>query len=117
MKILLPLCVLLAGLTYGCQATHAIYVYDLSVGIDVAYSNEGTGKLQFGYDRDTYAIVPQRDNDELMSVTAVSKVQSSGLDSLDFNHFIATGAAAGKVARDPDGLAAIRAAIYGEKKQ
>ena len=28
MKILLPLCVLLAGLTYGCQATHAIYVAD-----------------------------------------------------------------------------------------
>jgi hypothetical protein len=120
MRVHLQHVVLAASLVSGCTATHAIYVYDASVGIDLAYSSEGTGKLVFGYDRDTYALVPKKDDatdDELMSLAAVSKVQSEGLNKLDFDHFVATGGAATGVATDPDGLARIRSAIFGESKK
>jgi hypothetical protein len=105
----------------GCQPTHLVYVYDLSLGLDVAYSNEGTGKVVFGYDRGTYAIVPQKDGAELpgadrgeiMSLAGVSHVRIDGLNEIKFDHFIATGQAAQEVAQDPDGLRQIRDAIYG----
>jgi hypothetical protein len=115
----------LAALLAGCQATHLIYVYDLSVGIDVAYGNEGTGRLVFGYDRGTYAIVPQRtdciaahactpadETGELMSLVATSYVESSGLDTFEFDHFVSTGDVAVKVAADPNDVAKLREAIF-----
>lgn len=107
----------------GCQPTHLIYVYDLSLGVDVAYSNEGSGKLVFGYDRGTYAVVPQKAAEgpaagqgELMSLAGVSHVEVDGLNEIKFDHFIATGQAAKQIAEDPTGLAQIRAAIYGVTK-
>lgn len=107
----------------GCQPTHLVYVYDLSLGVDVAYSNEGSGKLVFGYDRGTYAVVPQKpgegsphSNGELMSLAGVSHVKVDGLSEVKFDHFIATGQAATDVAKDPTGLGQIRAAIFGETK-
>ena len=112
----------------GCSATHLVYVYDLSIGIDAAYSNEGSGRVVFGYDRGTYAIVPQRedhvaDNDgvpdsatgELMSLAATSRVDSIGVTEFRFDHLISTGRAAEDIAQDPDGLQMIRDAIYGPK--
>lgn len=112
---------LAALLSQGCAASHLIYVYDLSVGIDVAYSQEGTGRLVFGYDRGTYAVVPQKEpsppaakDGEIMSLAAVSRVWSKGINELQFNHFIATGkAATNMVETDPEGLRVIREAIYG----
>jgi len=98
----------------ACQPTHLIYVYEAEVGLDLAYSTEGTGKLVFGYDRNTFAIVPQKKDDEIMAVSAVSQVKATGLQAVDFNHFIATGSAATSVAMDPDGIKKIRGAIFGD---
>lgn len=114
MRRMLPLLALSMGLT-ACTATHMAYVYDASVGIDLAYSNEGNGKLIFGYDRGTYALVPQKKDEEIMSLSAVSKVKATGIDDLDFSHFIATGDAAKAVAKDPTGLKQIRTAIFGKE--
>lgn len=118
---MLSLALLLLG---GCQPTHLVYVYDLSLGVDVAYSNEGSGKLVFGYDRGTYAIVPQKPEGsttgkkgELMSLAGVSHVKVDGLNEIKFDHFIATGKAATQVAQDPVGLGQIREAIYGKQGQ
>lgn len=110
----------------GCRPSHLIYVYDMSLGVDVAYSNEGSGKLIFGYDRGTYAIVPQKpekkpekkdskENGELMSLAGVSHVKVDGLNEIKFDHFIAAGEAATLVAEDPTGLGQVREAIYGKE--
>jgi hypothetical protein len=109
----------------GCHATHLVYVYDLSIGIDVAYGTEGTGRLVFGYDRGTYAIVPQRtdctaahactpadESGELMSLVATSYVESKGLDEFEFDHFVSTGEAAVKIAGHGDDVAHLRRAIF-----
>jgi hypothetical protein len=108
-----------------CPASHLVYVYDLSIGIDTAYSNEGTGRMVFGYDRGTYAIVPQRQDaaategaadtstGELMSLVAVSNVESRGATEFQFDHLVATGTAAERVAQSPRGLEQIRNAIFG----
>jgi hypothetical protein len=115
---------LLAALTLsGCQSKYLVYVYDATVGLDVVYSQEGTGRLLFGYERDTFALVPQKCagpedrkcEGEIMSLAAVSKVRAQGLEELDFSHFIATGKAARAVADDPQGIKVIRAAIYGDE--
>ncbi len=91
----------------GCQATHLLYVSDTVLGIDVAASAEGTGHLIFGYDRDTFALVPrkeeaqaevQNDRFDAMSLAAVSCVYVDGLQEVRFNHFVATGDSAKYVA-------------------
>lgn len=107
----------------GCQVTHLLYVNDTVLGIDVAASAEGTGHLVFGYDRETFALVPRKEDAEetdpkhrfdAMSLAAVSCVYADGLEDVRFNHFIATGDSAGHVAKDPVGYAQIRDAILGE---
>ena len=122
----------------GCfQADHLAYVYEADVGLDVAYSQEGSGRVVFGYDRNTFALVPQREDSvgpcpearpaaagavappaagtgESMSLTAVSSVEADGLDDVSINHFVATGDAALRVARDRSGLKQIRRAIFPE---
>ena len=116
------LVVLAAG---GCmRAKHLVYVYDAAVGLDVAYSTEGTGRLLFGYERDTFALVPQKcdgpDDDEcegeIMKLAAVSQVRARGVDELCFNHFVATGDSAASIASDPAGIAKIRRAIFGTEE-
>lgn len=115
---------LVPALLGGCQATHLLYVSDTVLGIDVAASAEGTGHLIFGYDRETFALVPrQEDAQETdrkfrfdgMSLAAVSCVYADGLEDVRFNHFIATGKSAKLVAEDPVGYAQIRDAIFGQK--
>ena len=101
----------------GCQATHLVYVHDASLGIDVSASTEGTGRIAFGYDRDTFALVPRavgQDTSDAMSLTAVSCVYADGLNKIEFDHFVSTGEAAKAVAADAEGLKKIRAAIYGK---
>jgi hypothetical protein len=95
MKILLLkvsfICLLLAG----CQATHLVYVHGTTMGLDVAASTEGTGRLVFGYDRDTFALIPRKkDNEDAMSLAAVSCIYAKGLDDVQFNHLVSTGDAA-----------------------
>ena len=121
----------------GCfQADHLAYVYEADVGLDVAYSQEGSGRVVFGYDRNTFALVPQREDSvgpcpdarpaaavarpatgtgELMSLTAVSSVEADRTGAAwSINHFVATGDAALRVARDRSGLEQIRRAIFPE---
>ncbi|MGH8525555.1 MAG: hypothetical protein ACREXY_15540 [Gammaproteobacteria bacterium] len=50
-----------------------------------------------------------------MSLAAVSCVYADGLEDVRFNHFIATGDSAGYVAKDAEGYARIRDAIFGRK--
>jgi len=108
-----------AALCAGClPASHLVYVYEVAVGLDVACSTEGSGHVVLGYDRDTFALVPQsEDGGKIMSLAAVSEVKASGLSEVTFNHFVATGDAALGVARDARGLERIRAAIYGEEER
>lgn len=107
----------------GCQATHLLYVTDTVLGIDVAASAGGTGHLIFGYDRETFALVPRKEdaqaadpNDRLdaMSLAAVSCVYVDGLQEVRFNHFVATGEPAKYVAEDR-GYKQIRDAIFGQE--
>ncbi len=120
MKRNLMLYVLTGAFLSGCHATHLVYVHNASLGIDVSASTEGTGRLAFGYDRDTFALVPRKDDTadgDAMSLAAVSCVYADGLNEVQFDHFIATGATAKNVAMDADGLQTIRQAIYGKKDQ
>jgi len=50
-----------------------------------------------------------------MSLAAVSCVYADGLESVRFNHFIATGDSATFVAEDANGYERIRNAIFGPK--
>ncbi|MDJ0850262.1 MAG: hypothetical protein QNK04_17970 [Myxococcota bacterium] len=117
-------------LTTGCHATHLVYVHNASLGLDVAVSTEGTQRLVFGYDRDTYALVPvktvpsettpggatgQAKKYDAMSLTAVSHVRADGLAEVRFDHFVSTGEAAKKLALDSDGIESIRTAIFGPR--
>ena len=125
---------LAAPMLVGCQATHLAYVYDADIGLDVAYSQNGNPKLVFGYDRGTFALVPQRQDlvepcagdeaqasnapdrtGELMTLTAVSLVEVDGLDDVTIDHFVATGGAALRVAKDSAGLKQIRRSIFSEE--
>lgn len=124
---------LVAALISGCQATHLAYVYEADVGLNVAYGENGTGRVVFGYDRATYALVPQREDGdepcpgdaadggdratggELMTLTAVSLVEADGLDDVSIDHFVATGDAALRVSRDSAGLKQIRRSIFSEE--
>lgn len=125
---------LAAAVLAGCQATHLAYVYDADIGLDVAYSQNGNPKLVFGYDRGTFALVPQRQDvvepcpgdgpppstapthaGELMTLTAVSLVEVDGLDDVTIDHFVATGDAALRVSKDSAGLKQIRKSIFSEE--
>ena len=89
----------------GCKATHLIYAHDTSLGVDVAVSTEGTGRLVFGYDRDTFVIVPRKgDNkdDDAMTLTSFGCVYVDGLEEISFNHFVSTGDAAKTIAKSEE---------------
>ncbi|MCK5353837.1 MAG: hypothetical protein KAJ63_01860 [Methyloprofundus sp.] len=100
---------------YGCgNATHLIYGHDTSLGMDIAASTEGTGRLVFGYDRDTFAIVPRKgENKDAMTLTSLGCVYIDGLEEIRFNHFVSTGKAAESIAASAKGLKDIEAAISG----
>jgi hypothetical protein len=103
----------LSCLICGCE-DHLIYVHETSLGLDVAVSTEGTGRLVFGYDRDTYALVPRKDErQEAMSVTALGCIYAQGLDEVHFDHFVSTGEAALKIAQAEQTLQKINLAING----
>ena len=108
------LVVLISILLVGCTATHLVYVHDASLGIDVAVSTEGTGRLVLGYDRETYAIVPRKaDGEDAMSLASFGCVYSKGLGEVSFNHFVSTGLAAENIVNSEKGLDSANKAIFG----
>lgn len=120
--LLLP-ALLLPGLG-GCTATHVVYVYEASLGIDVALSSEGTTKLSLGFDRQTFAIVPRHTPDnpdgtpgkqgDAMTLTAVSRVRAEGLSVVHFGHVVATGDAAKGIAKHPEQLQMLSQRVFEE---
>ncbi len=92
--------------TSGCTATHLVYAQNSVLGIDVSVGTEGTEKLTFGFDRDTFTIVPKAEDvgtdgtreTDAMSLASASYVHVDGLSTIEFNHFVATGHAAKHVA-------------------
>ncbi len=108
---------LLSSQLYGCPAKHLVYAHDTSIGIDVAASTEGTGRLMFGYDRDTFAIVPRKGDGEAMTLVSFGCVYAKGLSKVNFNHFVASGKAAKKIAQSEAGLTNINNALYGGKRE
>lgn len=116
MKISLLKAGFICLLLTGCQATHLIYVHGTTVGLDVAASTEGTGRLVFGYDRDTFAIIPHKNGNkesDAMSLAAVSCIYAWGLDDVQFKHFVSTGEAATKLVKNPVVLSQIWDSIQG----
>lgn len=101
----------------ACAPTHLAYVNEMNLGVDLSYSAEGSGHLVLGFDRNTFALVPQKKadgkRDELMSLSAASRMSASGLDTVEFDHFIATGKAASEIATDPATLKKVRDEIAG----
>lgn len=114
MKMFINLCctsILLCGCS---EATHLAYVHGTNVGLDVAVSTEGTGRMVFGYDRDTYAIVPRKGEGlDAMTLTSVGCIYANGLDDVSFNHFVASGSAAINIAESSNTLKGIKQAIQG----
>ena len=110
--------VLLLLTAAGCGGNLA-YVHNAAIGVDLTVSTEGTGRLNVGYDNETFAIVPRFDpvgdgkHGDAMTLVSVSNVDIDGLEEVVFNHVVATGQAARDVAEDADGLRILRAAVFG----
>jgi hypothetical protein len=99
----------------GCEAKHLAYVHETSFGLDIAISNEGSGRLVMGYDRDTYALVPRKgEGEDAMTLSSLGCIYASGLDEVSFNHFISSGEAAKQIAKSPTTLSRLNQAIQGE---
>ncbi len=98
----------------ACSSSHLIYGHNTVLGLDVVYSPENTGKLIFGYDRDTFALVPRKaKNQDAMTLTSFGCVYVDGLNEINFNHFVSTGESAKNIANHPDGLKTIKSSIFG----
>jgi len=99
----------------ACSATHLVYVQEANLGLTIAAGTEGSNKLSFGYDRDVYAIVPKKgDDQDAMSLFSLNKSKVSGLNSIDVSEFVAGGTPATKIAEKPNAVEALRKKIYGE---
>lgn len=118
MKILLLKVGFICLLLTGCMTpTHLVYVHGTTMGLEVAASTEtATGRLVFGYDRDTFALIPRKKNkqeSEAMSLAAVSCIYAQGLEDVQFRHFVSTGGTAVNIAQHPDTIIDIRKSIQG----
>lgn len=116
MKILLLKVGFICFLLTGCQATHLVYVHTTTLGIEVTASTETTsGRMVFGYDRDTFALVPRKkDNEDAMSLAAVSCIYARGLNEVQFRHSVSTGNTAKAIAQNEMKLAGIMSDIQGD---
>lgn len=116
MRILLLKVGFVCLLLTGCMnAKHLVYVHGTTMGLEVAASTEtATGRMVFGYDRDTFALVPRKkDNEDAMSLAAVSCIYARGLNEVQFRHFVSTGKTAIDIAQDRETLADIKSSIQG----
>jgi len=100
------------------NAKHLVYVHTTTLGIEATASTETTsGRMVFGYDRDTFALVPRKkDNEDAMSLAAVSCIYAQGLNEVQFRHFVSTGKTAIDIAQDREILADIKSSIQGGSK-
>jgi hypothetical protein len=102
----------------GCDASHLVYVQDTTLGIDASVSMEGPQKLNLGFARDVFALVPKKDrNDQAMSAAAFSSFSYEFLTEFSFNNFIATGLPAKQIAQDKDTLEKLKNLTYGASLQ
>jgi hypothetical protein len=112
---ILALLPLAAGIG-GCEAKNLVYVQDTVLGIDASVSMEGPQKLQLGFARDTFALVPKRREEsgkgEAMSVAAFSLYTYTFLAEFSFNQFIATGKAASQLATNADTMTLLERRTY-----
>lgn len=102
--LLLPI---LIFFTNGCSNSHLAYVHEATLGLSLAPVNpqSGSAKFSFGYDRETYALIPRTGpGEEAMSLAAVSRVYSQGVNKVQFGHVVATGEAAVEIANNPEAL-------------
>jgi len=117
MKILLLKLGFICLLLSGCQATHLVYVHGTTMGLEVAASTEtATGRLVFGYDRETFALIPRKKDkqeSDAMSLAAISCIYAQGLDDVQFKHFVSTGETAKNIVKHPDTIIDIRKSIQG----
>lgn len=119
MKILLIKVGFICLLLSGCMnAKHLVYVHTTTVGLEVTASTETTsGRMVFGYDRDTFALIPRKkDNEDAMSLAAVSCIYAQGINEVQFRHFVSTGNVAVGVAQSPITLKDIKDSIQGGSK-
>ncbi|MDD5273432.1 MAG: hypothetical protein PHU14_12015 [Methylovulum sp.] len=104
--------------TYLPEATRLVYVNETTLGLDVAASTQGTGRFTFGYDRDTYALVPRKDSgQDAVTLTTFGCVYANGLDEVQFNQFVSSGEAAKNIATNKTALTQIKQAIHGGGKK
>ena len=98
-----------------CSSTHLVYVQETSMGLNVALSADGMQKMSLGYDRDVYAVIPKKGEEEdAMALFSVNKVDISGLDNMNISEFVATGNPAKEIAKDQEVVSKIRNKIYGK---
>lgn len=112
----------------ACSATHLVYVHETSVGVGLAASGtEGNTNFSFGYDSQTFAIVPRYQEDdeaknarklidgsrddvkyqEAMSLVAANQTYVEGVNRIVIHHALATGAPAIEVAKSASTIATI----------
>jgi len=99
----------------GCSSTHLVYVQETSMGLNVGISADGMQKMSLGYDRDIYAVIPKKgENEDAMALLSINKVKVGGLDDMDVAEFVATGKPAIRLAADKEAVSKIRSKIYGK---
>ena len=110
----------------GCTATHVVYVHDATLGISMSTAKEGTAKLSFGFERETFGLVPRFEDPEnktqdgrvkgdAMTVTAISRVYAEDISKVEFGHVVATGACAESLARQPETLKDLAQRVFVEQ--
>jgi hypothetical protein len=106
-SIIIPTLLASISALSGCTE-HLVYVQDTVLGIDATISTEGTQKVNLGFARETFALVPKKERDgEAMSAAAISRYEYEFLAAFNFNQFVATGAAAKQIALNPNSIARI----------
>lgn len=97
-------CLIAAAGLGGCATgNHLVYVHNAALGLQVAPLGDGSAKFSFGYDRETIALAPRKDENgasDAMSMTSVTSLETTGLQDIDFKHLFATGEPADEAGRD-----------------
>jgi hypothetical protein len=112
--------ILISASLAGCEATHLVYVHETNLGVVLTpVSTEGTSKFSLGFDRETYALIPQKegDNSEAMSLASVSRIKVKGLGELKFGHVVATGAGAVDIAKSAEILQLVQQRLFDEQEK
>lgn len=102
----------------ACQSNNYLYIQETVAGVDLGVSANGNNRLSVGYTADTFAIIPQKEDEgEAASSLAIINGEIKGLDCFKYQQFNATGKAAKNLATKPDVLSQARKKIYTEGQQ